>query len=156
MNDLLANITEEKRIMSSDFNLSYQDKWGSIYTSKQQKPSIFICTIHTPYLFEQDFKKLLHQCTVLAQKNSCEKFIFDVRKAHILQYSSLEWYYLHWKPMMYREFQLAVHRKLYLMTPWFLAYIEDCRKEIYKKAPNNICHHLDIKACVNLIEAINQ
>lgn len=147
---------EEHKKIISDFHLSYEDKWGSIYVSKQQQPTVFICRIHTTHIFEQDFKKLLHQCTTLAQKTGCEKFILDARKVHILQYASMEWYYLHWKQMMHREFQLSVHRKLYLMEPWFLQYVEECRKEIYKKSPGNICHHLDIKACTDLTQAINQ
>lgn len=148
--------TEEQRKLASDFVLSYEDLQGKIYVSRQQQPSVFICQVCKPYIFEQDFKKLLHQCTTLAQKTGCEKFILDVRRVHILQYASMEWYYLHWKPMMYREFQLVKHRKLYLMQPWFLEYIEECRKEIYKKSPNNICRHLDIKACMDLIQAVNQ
>lgn len=149
-------LQEERRKIEQDFQLAYEDKLGSIYTSKQPRPMIFICRLHQPFIFEADFKKLLHQCTTLAQKTSCQKFIADLRQVHILQYGSMEWFYLHWKPMMYHEFQLSSHRKLYLMQPWFLQYIEECRKEIYKKSPSNMCHHLDIKACRNLLEAINQ
>ncbi|WP_448518490.1 hypothetical protein [Rhodoflexus sp.] len=151
-----SDLPEEQQKIANDFYLSYEDKYGSIYVSKQQQPTIFICQVRTTHIFDQDFKKLLHQCTMLAQKTGCEKFIIDMRKLHILQYNSMEWYYLHWKQMMYREFQLGVHRKLYLMEPWLLEYIEDCRKEIYKKSPSNICHHLDIRACTDLLQAINQ
>lgn len=151
----ITTIKDEYQKINLAFHLSYQDKWGSIYISKQQQPTIFICRIERAYIFEQEFKKLLHQCTTLAQKTGCEKFIADMRAVHILQYNSMEWFYLHWKQMMYREFQLGTHRKLYLMQPWFLEYVEECRKEIYRKSPSNICHHLDIKACTELSQAIN-
>lgn len=145
----------EAKYIDTNFTLEYRDKWGAIYVSKRRSPTVFICKILMPYVLEDDFKKLILQCTTIAQKTGCDKFIFDKRLLRTFHQPSMEWYYVHWKPLMYQQFQLKKHRKLFIMEEWFLKCIEVGRNEIYRKHPTNVCHTLDIKVCKDLEDAIN-
>jgi hypothetical protein len=146
---------KEQALIEANFTLEYQDRWGQIFVSKKRNPTIMMCKILTPYVLEEDFKKLVMQCTTVAQKTGCDKYIFDKRALKTFHQPSMEWYYVYWKPYMYKEFQLKKHRKLFLMEEWWLKCIEIGRNQIYKKYPNSICHSLDIKVSRDLEDAIN-
>ena len=155
MDNSLNEKLKEQNLLNTQFKLEHQDRWGQIYVSKLTNPATFICRILTPYVPEEDFKKLVMQATFIAQKTGCDRFVFDKRLLKTFHQPSMEWYYVHWKPLMFNEFQLKKHRKLFMMEEWWLKCIEVGRNEIYRKHPHNICHTLDIKVAKDLEDALN-
>lgn len=140
-------------LQAYNFQKIYEESIGKIYVQEEQK--IFICEIGEPYMTIDDFKSLLFQKGIfIKQYGGCEKFIFDKRAIQSFHQPSMEWYYVVWKVKMLEKFNLRIHRKLFTKEMWFRKMIEAGRAQIKQKYPDSPVHHLDIKVCESIEDAI--
>lgn len=143
---------DDQALIQARFTEQFANDFGKIYTCNDA--NIIICELTKAYVPIDEFMNVLKKKAEIIEKHGCEKFIFDKRELRGFHQPSMEWYYLTWKPEMYRKFGLSKHRKLFTTEEWFLKCIQAGRNEIKRKDPGNIVHTLDIKVCQTLDEAV--
>ncbi len=152
-----ANVTtfspQEVQLLNMYFRLQWENNFGRIYASQNR---ILICEIKSSYVPFEEFQILINTCEqVIASIGGCVKFIFEKRALRSFHQPSMEWYYTVWKPKMYQQYGLGIHRKLFPQEKWFLKCIEAGRHEIRTKFPTSIANSLDVRVCMTLEEAMN-
>lgn len=128
-----------------------------VYTNAKiellKNDKIIIVTSETSDFTDDEFKQVFNDILDLIKVESYEKLIFDKRKMTVFHESSMEWYYLKWKPEAYK-YGLKFHRKLLGIDFIFNNSVELCRKIMDDKYPDAEYHKMNIVYSCTLGEAI--
>ncbi|MGF1532453.1 MAG: hypothetical protein ACFCUI_02020 [Bernardetiaceae bacterium] len=144
---------EDLKVIQERFTLKHEDEVSRIYTGNDS--NVIICQMLQSYTEIDNFKAMLYKKAELIEQYGCDLFVFDKRSIRGFHQPSMEWYYLEWKPEMYRRFGLRVHRKLFTTETWFLKCIEAGRAEIKRRDPGSIVHTMDITIVDTIAQAID-
>jgi len=102
-----------------------------------------VATTKKRFIPEGEFKKLFMSIAEFLKTHQVNKLIFDKRELKTFHQPSMEWYHVHWKPLV-ATLGLTKHRKILPEDNLFRKSVEIGREKIKKDHPNFDFDALDI------------
>lgn len=102
-----------------------------------------VATAKKPFIPEREFKSLFMSIAEFLKEHQAKKLIFDKRNLRTFHQPSMEWYHVHWKPLV-AALGLTKHRKILPEDKLFRKSVEIGREKIKKDHPNFDFDALDI------------
>jgi len=102
-----------------------------------------VATAKKPFIPEGEFKSLFMSIAEFLKEHHAKKLIFDKRNLRTFHQPSMEWYHVHWKPLV-AALGLTKHRKILPEDNLFRKSVEIGREKIKKDHPNFDFDALDI------------
>lgn len=140
-----TNILEEAMVVLEN---------SSAYAWYLPECSVIVCVMKRASVTRSDFKALFEAVAAAARIYFPNKMVFDMRKMEVFDQQMMTWYYIEWKPKLFREIGLKKYRKLLPFNKLFRKYVAVNRKKLAKEHGFDFSV-FDIKYCETMQYALD-
>jgi hypothetical protein len=115
---------------------------------------VILCRANTDFIPKSDFMEFFEKMKEIIKVHSVKCLIFDKTKLKVFDQGSMEWYHIHWKPIIKKEYGLKTYRKLLPKDNIFRISVEIGKKKIAENNPTFSFDDFDIKYVESVEEAL--